>query len=553
MAVNTNIAYSIAQNAGEFLAGIASSIKADSAKELADELDRMKLIEKLETDLRDIYDRFIPNVHIVNIDNYFNLLISNLVKYPDKFTKDNDYSVVTRLADKNSQEYKSLYSSVNNNISKYHQSLLSQQSNQNPIMLLNELSATLFNRTRNIDNAVSARYLGSEFAKRISVVFGNRSVLATIDPSITSQPNTYIFFSRSFTSVVAAFKEKVGRNIEKDLGQILGTSAAKDISVGSVINFGHAAIKNETGYYINSPAFASALFGVGSGRSKRFGKDQLQQAASAFKTESKIIDNYIEVEKDFTSSGKFGVLLSLGVTITLPEDWDINQSRGRTTEKSTVKSFGITAQVPRTRSERIRYTAALAKRAYKKLVSNIEKGTSSRSIEQFILELTLSTLTGKKVASEKSKKVISEKVKVTSVVKTGKKSTKFTSPKSTVSIARIPNVTTTSTTNLISLQNLINQNLARQIQSNMGTGSSTKVLNYRTGRLANSAKVEKMSESRQGMITAFYSYMRNPYGTFSEGGRQQYPKSRDPKILISKSIRELATPEIAVRMRAVLV
>ena len=87
----------------------------------------------------------------------------------------------------------------------------------------------------------------------------------------------------------------------------------------------------------------------------------------------------------------------------------------------------------------------------------------------------------------------------------------------------------------------------------MGTGSSTKVLNYRTGRLANSAKVEKMSESRQGMITAFYSYMRNPYGTFSEGGRQQYPKSRDPKILISKSIRELATPEIAVRMRAVLV
>jgi hypothetical protein len=62
-----------------------------------------------------------------------------------------------------------------------------------------------------------------------------------------------------------------------------------------------------------------------------------------------------------------------------------------------------------------------------------------------------------------------------------------------------------------------------------------------------------MSESRQGMITAFYSYMRNPYGTFAEGGAQEFPASRNPKLLIAQSIRQQAGTQVANRMRAVLV
>lgn len=107
-------------------------------------------------------------------------------------------------------------------------------------------------------------------------------------------------------------------------------------------------------------------------------------------------------------------------------------------------------------------------------------------------------------------------------------------------------------TSLASLQNIINDQLAKAIQKNMGTGDRKDILNYRTGRLANSAKVERMTQSRAGMITAFYTYMRNPYGTFSEGGAQGIPKSRDPKLLISKSIREIAATQVANRMRAVL-
>lgn len=107
-----------------------------------------------------------------------------------------------------------------------------------------------------------------------------------------------------------------------------------------------------------------------------------------------------------------------------------------------------------------------------------------------------------------------------------------------------------STTDLLTL---LNANLYEQIKKNMGTGSSRDVLNFRSGRLARSASVERISESRNGMITAFYTYMKNPYATFSVGGAQQFPKSRDPKLLISKSIREIAATQVQNRLRAVLV
>ena len=110
-----------------------------------------------------------------------------------------------------------------------------------------------------------------------------------------------------------------------------------------------------------------------------------------------------------------------------------------------------------------------------------------------------------------------------------------------------------SQTSLVSLQNLLNDSLARQIRENMGDGSSTSVLNYRTGRLANSFKVTALSQERSGAITAFFTYMKYPYITFGPGGAQQQPRSRDPRLLGDKSIRELAVNRISSRLRTVLI
>ena len=110
-----------------------------------------------------------------------------------------------------------------------------------------------------------------------------------------------------------------------------------------------------------------------------------------------------------------------------------------------------------------------------------------------------------------------------------------------------------STTNLVQLQNLINQSLVERVKANMGRGERRDVLNLRTGRFAESVKVTRMTQSREGMITAFYSYMKNPYATFSQGGRQSSPTSRDPKLLIARSIREIAAAQVANRLRSVSV
>jgi hypothetical protein len=103
----------------------------------------------------------------------------------------------------------------------------------------------------------------------------------------------------------------------------------------------------------------------------------------------------------------------------------------------------------------------------------------------------------------------------------------------------------------IDLTTLINSRLRDTIKSNMGTGDRRDVLNYRTGRFAESVVVERISQSRQGMITAFYSYMKNPYAVFSAGGYQQFPRSRDPKLLIAKSIREIAQSIVSNQIRSV--
>ena len=119
-------------------------------------------------------------------------------------------------------------------------------------------------------------------------------------------------------------------------------------------------------------------------------------------------------------------------------------------------------------------------------------------------------------------------------------------------VTTVPKETYTKTS-IMSLEALLRARINEQVRQNMGSGKESRILNYRTGRFSESVSIERISESRQGMISVFYSYMKNPYATFSDGGRQQYPKTRDPKALISKSIREIAGPMVANRLRSVVV
>jgi len=174
---------------------------------------------------------------------------------------------------------------------------------------------------------------------------------------------------------------------------------------------------------------------------------------------------------------------------------------------------------------------------------------TSKSLNQYVADSVLSAMKGKRVESYSSNTNIVEKTNIS--IKTVKVKLPK-SPSGTSTLSKLPK-STTSEPSLFNLQSLINAQLVEKVKENMGNGDRRDILNLRTGRFAESVKVERLSISREGMITAFYTYMRNPYGTFSEGGRQEYPRSRDPKLLIAKSIREIAQTKVQNRLRAVLV
>lgn len=106
---------------------------------------------------------------------------------------------------------------------------------------------------------------------------------------------------------------------------------------------------------------------------------------------------------------------------------------------------------------------------------------------------------------------------------------------------------------IANLKALLNDKLYEAIKKNMGKGSASSILNFRTGRFARSAKVVKLVNNREGHIDAFYTYMKYPYQTFEPGFKQGTPPTRNPKLLIAKSMREVAATIVTNRLKAILV
>lgn len=82
---------------------------------------------------------------------------------------------------------------------------------------------------------------------------------------------------------------------------------------------------------------------------------------------------------------------------------------------------------------------------------------------------------------------------------------------------------------------ILNKQLPDTVARNMGPPG----LEYRTGRLANSAKVTDITQTPKGFPSIGYTYQKSPYDTFEPGGAQG-SVARDPRKLIDKSIREIA-------------
>lgn len=244
---------------------------------------------------------------------------------------------------------------------------------------------------------------------------------------------------------------------------------------------------------------------------------------------------------------------------------EINEQAGRAQASlaKAVSKFFDPSKIAFTANKGIKFTEGAAEQRLKALMeAQTEKLLGTKGSPQMV-DLIVSSISDIMVG--KPKKEIEYKVPLTKIASTKQakvdtssinkqiKRNKEQVKKLKTSVKSVPKfeVPREESLNLTNLQNLLNQRLHDQIKANMGTGQSRSTLNYRSGRLAQSAQVERMSESRTGMLTAFYQYMKYPYATFSDGGAQQYPRQRDPKLLIAKSIREIAGTSVANRMRAV--
>lgn len=109
---------------------------------------------------------------------------------------------------------------------------------------------------------------------------------------------------------------------------------------------------------------------------------------------------------------------------------------------------------------------------------------------------------------------------------------------------------------LDSLLALINKELHDTVKSNMGTGFSKTILNYRTGRLAGIASASEHSFASsirmEGDEPIVGFKFLGVYNAFMPGGRLQKPASRRPDHLLRKSIRQIAFEKANVRLKAIM-
>lgn len=230
-------------------------------------------------------------------------------------------------------------------------------------------------------------------------------------------------------------------------------------------------------------------------------------------------------------------------------DFKIHAEYSQTVQATLSKEFGLSNALLSVSANIVLIQDASENRGWgtveKQLLKDVSKSLMtvhfSRNLLEEVSYRIRSIMQGTKIVPTKAKKNLEP-------IKKPSKTQKV--PSSPVVMSRI-RTNTGQFYSLTSLQTLINTHLQSVISANMGGGSETKVLNYRTGRFASSAKVERLSQSRAGMITAWYSYQNNPYQTFAPGFAQGNVPTRSPNLLVGKSIREIAATKVDNNLRAI--
>lgn len=378
--------------------------------------------------------------------------------------------------------------------------------------------------------------------RRLKLLFDKHIYLTDI-----SNDNRAVFLFKNFADLTQTFTSGLDKAF--NLVPVPGVE-----SLGDFLDYGHTAVGyiegETTKVQFNSPKVINVIFDViNQTTGGQQGVQAAEQASVNFLTQTKQVEEYVTVTKEF-SEGFIKVFVSIGGNIVRFENSAVNQLRGSVLERNvnrqsagaTIKKLGeLIGQLGGTLATEIKRKMVLGRGSPNVLdymVNSIISAIRGETIEKFTQRVSKTNRT-------------TTKVKVPTIVGITTGAVKFKRPAKR-QVAK-PVIKVEGKKQLLALENLLNGNLVQTVKQNMGTGSRRDILNLRSGRFAESVKLQRLTQGREGMITAYYSYMQNPYATFSGGGKQQYPRSRDPKLLISRSIRELAIQAKVTRLRAILV
>jgi len=238
-----------------------------------------------------------------------------------------------------------------------------------------------------------------------------------------------------------------------------------------------------------------------------------------------IIDKYestLAVKVDHTmvvdSDGNFQKDYTPVITV---QDSSYNQEQGREIEKAA-------------------YTA------FQNDLKDVILDPGSTSLPEAITQITLFNISGKpnnkKTTKGLKKKVVNERSTGTKKAKSkySRKTKVVTESAADLRAVSVPGKRSVSP---FSYMAMINKKLPQTVRKNMG-GSG---LQNRTGRFANSVRVQDVNATKQGHPSFGYTYAKNPYQVFEvgEGSAPWSNSQRDPRKLIDKSIREVAA-ELAI-------
>lgn len=527
---------------GSAMAGVSTKVQRSA---LYKDFDLAKLEGKK---LRELIDSNLPTFYVVDCNLIANETIEALSNNIDQYFKENKEYVQTilpKLQKSKPDLLKKLLNSLGTSQGIPAKQFLPIFSSLDKAY--QDMLDTMSKRTSYIGYRNAATLFGSKLR---SILKANSVFVADDgDKIVVGLPSTSrVVIGPTFESAKRRVNEVLGAVITEYVKSFDLTlrdyNKGSGFSVGNLVNAGHTSATTDTGSLIgiNMPMAQEKQFLL-SGTGKEAG------------VEDAIADLYlnagysIKFNQNFVKNATSLLNMQFSFVVSMPREFNTNELR--VGEVKNINSY-ISGTVLPTIQEQI--TSKFKGGLLQDIVPVV---SASPNVSEYIQSTVGSALVGDKplinfikssIASSNSKIPI-KAIKKSAVSNKIKTSASILN----IKIPTIGSIKGSISYSIASLQTLINDLLPRQIKANMGDGSSNTILNLRSGRFAESAKVERMSVSREGMISAFYTYMKNPYATFSVGGAQSMPPSRDPKLLISKSIREIAASRVANRMRAIVV